>query len=406
MSKLSKLSKAKLGKIFLCVLLLWGCSTSKTFDYTSKPISDCEAAVHILSTGKHQFNFIGNGGKENDFAAYPKLSGIRDENTVWFTFIAPFDGNFKIKMKNEKDPLQMVIFQTFPKNNICEDIRSGKAQVKRFFSAKKVNYIQLSDSIAPNVQFPLALKASERIQLAVVTSPGKKSLTLMEIALIPQQSEELNGTGQGTPVIVDKRNSVRQRCTEIKIRDIESNLPVVAAIKINGLMEANGNYKASDLFLVHEQSANMELRCFARGYYFVDRIETVYSEKSNLINVWMEPSTKEKPRVFQDIQFMPGSNEFYYSSYRKLRRLVDNMVLNPRIKIEIQGHAWDKKTGTSAAKLLSEARAKRVAQFLIDAGIEKSRISTVGFGGTKPIFPEPKTDEQVQANRRVEFLVY
>ena len=54
---------------------------------------------------------------------------------------------------------------------------------------------------------------------------------------------------------------------------------------------------------------------------------------------------------------------------------------------------------------ISEARAKRVMMYLIDNGIDRSRLEAVGYGNTRPIFPEPKFFYEEQANRRVEILV-
>jgi outer membrane protein OmpA-like peptidoglycan-associated protein len=54
---------------------------------------------------------------------------------------------------------------------------------------------------------------------------------------------------------------------------------------------------------------------------------------------------------------------------------------------------------------MSDERAKSVMRYLIENGIQKDRLSTKGFGNSKPIYPKPKNEQEIQANRRVEVMV-
>ena len=96
---------------------------------------------------------------------------------------------------------------------------------------------------------------------------------------------------------------------------------------------------------------------------------------------------------------MPGSET-------KLRRLKDFMALNADLSIEIQGHvnSVGEELGFTAQKL-SESRAKKVMQYLVDNGIAKERMISVGYGNTRPVYPTPKFAAEEQANRRVEILI-
>ena len=53
---------------------------------------------------------------------------------------------------------------------------------------------------------------------------------------------------------------------------------------------------------------------------------------------------------------------------------------------------------------LSLERVKSVKQFLVEKGIEESRLKETGFGGTKPLVGYG-TDDERKVNRRVEFVV-
>ena len=69
----------------------------------------------------------------------------------------------------------------------------------------------------------------------------------------------------------------------------------------------------------------------------------------------------------------------------------------------IEGHT--DATGPDAYNMkLSKARANAARSYLIEQGIESSRLEATGYGETKPIATN-KTKEGRAENRRVEFKV-
>lgn len=77
-------------------------------------------------------------------------------------------------------------------------------------------------------------------------------------------------------------------------------------------------------------------------------------------------------------------------------------ILNeyPNSRFTVEGHT-DSVGSESVNKSLSEARALSVKEFLIDKGIEKFRLSAVGYGESKPIATNKTAAGRTQ-NRRVE----
>lgn len=71
--------------------------------------------------------------------------------------------------------------------------------------------------------------------------------------------------------------------------------------------------------------------------------------------------------------------------------------------IEIQGHT-DSRGSRSKNIRLSRARAAAVREYLIDQGIDSSRLAAKGYGPKKPIASN-KTREGRAQNRRVEFKI-
>lgn len=95
---------------------------------------------------------------------------------------------------------------------------------------------------------------------------------------------------------------------------------------------------------------------------------------------------------------LPGGSAF-------LLELVDTLVRRPTLRLRIEGHTDSQEAGEdSARQQLSEARARAMAELLVQAGVEASRIETVGLGGTRPKAPN-FTPRGRDLNRRVELLL-
>jgi OmpA-OmpF porin, OOP family len=73
------------------------------------------------------------------------------------------------------------------------------------------------------------------------------------------------------------------------------------------------------------------------------------------------------------------------------------------MQIELQGHT-DNVGGVKENQLLSENRSRKVADYLLEHGISTTRITSKGFGASKPIAPNDK-EESRRKNRRVEFMI-
>jgi outer membrane protein OmpA-like peptidoglycan-associated protein len=72
-------------------------------------------------------------------------------------------------------------------------------------------------------------------------------------------------------------------------------------------------------------------------------------------------------------------------------------------KLLIEAHT-DNKASAAYNQDLSDRRAKWVRQYLIQKGIDASRLDSVGRGMTKPIDTNETTEGRAN-NRRVEFVV-
>ncbi|WP_366949848.1 OmpA family protein [Immundisolibacter sp.] len=72
-------------------------------------------------------------------------------------------------------------------------------------------------------------------------------------------------------------------------------------------------------------------------------------------------------------------------------------------RVQIAGHT-DSTGSESYNQQLSERRAQAVADYLASRGVDRARLSTVGYGETRPIATN-ETPEGRQQNRRVEIVL-
>ena len=103
--------------------------------------------------------------------------------------------------------------------------------------------------------------------------------------------------------------------------------------------------------------------------------------------------------VTHDINFATGSAEITLASGAEINRIAGILSGNSS-HYEIAGHTDN--TGTPAKNMtLSQQRAESVKAALVSAGIDASRLTTKGYGDTKPLSPNT-TPEGKANNRRVE----
>jgi outer membrane protein OmpA-like peptidoglycan-associated protein len=104
--------------------------------------------------------------------------------------------------------------------------------------------------------------------------------------------------------------------------------------------------------------------------------------------------------VLEGVYFETGKSAIKAESGAVLDRVAESLVGNPDVKVEVGGHTDN--TGSKATNTrLSTARAKAVMDYLISKGVDKSRLTAVGYGPTKPV-ADNKTVAGRAANRRVE----
>ncbi|MBD2753497.1 PA14 domain-containing protein [Spirosoma validum] len=114
----------------------------------------------------------------------------------------------------------------------------------------------------------------------------------------------------------------------------------------------------------------------------------------------LKPGETVVPR---NVVFSQSDYTLLPESCVELNKLVKALQATPALRVEIAGHTdnvGDKRLNMT----LSEFRAKVVANYLIRHGISDTRITSKGYGGSRPVTDNISETQRAQ-NRRVEFTV-
>jgi outer membrane protein OmpA-like peptidoglycan-associated protein len=106
--------------------------------------------------------------------------------------------------------------------------------------------------------------------------------------------------------------------------------------------------------------------------------------------------------VTLNILFESGKSTIQKESIPMIDQMYELLTGEPALKISIEGHT-DNTGDARLNKTLSDDRAKTVMNALIVKGIDKARLSSIGWGQEKPV-ADNRTEEGRAKNRRVEIV--
>jgi len=117
--------------------------------------------------------------------------------------------------------------------------------------------------------------------------------------------------------------------------------------------------------------------------------------------------------LMKQLHYESGEARIKPEGYQTLDQLVELVkAAPPNQMIRVEGHADSMEIGPSLKSMyatnwdLSKARASGVLRYLVEkTGIDSARISSVGYGATKPVMSNA-TEAGRSRNRRVEIVLY
>ncbi|MDR3668439.1 MAG: OmpA family protein [Ignavibacteriaceae bacterium] len=145
--------------------------------------------------------------------------------------------------------------------------------------------------------------------------------------------------------------------------------------------------------------------------YKVQPSEVDYNKIEEIVKKYRcaSPPAPTIPPVPKDNWVLVGVNFDFNKATLKpesipiLNNAVEILLGHPDVKVEIQGHT-DNVGSDQHNQILSLQRALAVRNYLIAKGVAANRLTTIGYGKTKPIM-DNKTEYGRSMNRRIELKV-
>lgn len=121
------------------------------------------------------------------------------------------------------------------------------------------------------------------------------------------------------------------------------------------------------------------------------------------LDIPLRPIERDAIVELRNLYFPSGSAALAPTSAAELDQLVQLLTENPTLRVRIEGHTDD--VGTAQDNLaLSNRRSAAVVDHLVSKGIPRDRLTSQGFGATRPVAPNTTAEARAR-NRRTELRV-
>ena len=197
-------------------------------------------------------------------------------------------------------------------------------------------------------------------------------------------------------------DQINQKPIAVRLRyaDARANLQIGQTYVVEA--EANG-YEPLTLRMDTEELAKKGE--FLTNILLIPRKKSTVARGKAVVNERIFDNIKagQSLSIEDNVYFDQSSYILRPEAHGQLNRLAEIMNGNSVIKIEIVGHT-DNVGDSRLNQVLSEQRAKVIANYLANQGVLEANITHRGEGQTKPLAPND-TEENRRRNRRVQFLV-
>ncbi len=276
-----------------------------------------------------------------------------------------------------------------------------------FYAYVKKNYREyISGRIIERLEKGKAYKISFYVSLSENSAYAVKNFGILFYANKPRISFE------SKPILAEELSKSNPRLSFFSMETKEYLRNGYEWEKVEKIYTANGTESFFTIgnFSTNRKTKKLKVRS-PKGpndsYYYIDdvSIEPLIKEKPQIAEVSKrlkeEVIKTNKVYTFKDVLFDFDKSDLLDISIKELNQLYEYLNTNLDLSIEIYGHS-DSKGLDKRNKELSQERAKAVADYLISQGLSISRITSFGFGSSKPISSND-TEEGRKLNRRVEF---
>ncbi len=255
-----------------------------------------------------------------------------------------------------------------------------------------------------NIGYPINTEAEE--SSFVVTPLGDMAIYASE------RLEGLGGLDLYQFELYQEARPIAATYVKGKITSKADNRPIKARFEIrnikNGLIVSSGysDGVSGDYLACLPVGSQYAFSAKAEGYLFYsDGFSLVGNDGKEAFekDIQLERVEIGKSIVLNNIFFETNSSTLMPESSVELATLIKLLEENPNLKVEIEGHTDN--IGEADYNLeLSKRRAEAVKTYLVEKGIALERLSSKGYGFSKPI-TDNSTEQARALNRRTEIRI-
>jgi outer membrane protein OmpA-like peptidoglycan-associated protein len=198
-----------------------------------------------------------------------------------------------------------------------------------------------------------------------------------------------------------------------KVIDADSNQPLHAVISLvnnetNQVVERIYSHRGTgDFELIIPHGGNYGVATEVAGYLFnsINFNLPQFAEYQEIdTHILMMKAEVGSKVVLKNIFFDTGKSDLKNESVAELEKVREMLVANMTMKVQINGHTDN--TGNAVTnRLLSLERAEAVVKYLVEKGVDPSRLSAKGYGSERPLVSNDDETGGREINRRTEIEI-
>lgn len=383
------------------------------FNQFRKPIyADCDSPI-VIKVFKRQtygptvppLGF----GKQQEIQSAVKNSSLafsEEHHSAWYLLKMYFDGEveFQIVPQDSSNDYDFLLYP-YKDSSFC--VLLAKGQIKPLRSNIRRNdtgnkgVTGLSHGAIQELQ---AQGPGAQFSKSILVKKGDQYMLVLDNVYDGGKGHSINFTYRKEALIAGTVTDERGKAipaAEISLTDSTGVLVAETKADDSGKYRIQANMTEFTDYL---------LTAFHAKHFFTEEvINTRTHTDSTLANLRaVLPELKKGLLVkMKSINFYGDSPIPLPSAQVGMQTLNKLMHKNPSLQILIEGHVNgnDPRPDLEKYQKLSDYRANAIRDYLIEKGIEKSRIQTVGMSNRNMLFPNPKSAKEQSANRRVEIKI-
>jgi outer membrane protein OmpA-like peptidoglycan-associated protein len=418
------LMKKKLTLILFVLTIAFNLKVSATNGQLDAKNSNY-VVIGAFSIPKNAIEFTENAKKQNFKAEF----AINPNRNLFYVYVLhtgdkkmAFDEANKLRTGSPFDDTWVYT------GLLGEDLELGKGSDINPVTGEKIVRIEANDHnttselTASTTILPEKINPEKNNEVKQITET-EKSVPAVEPVLVSTVEEVEEGSKKFLFKIFTASNKDIQG--DVDLMDLDKTKPKKMA-----------SYRGNEPVNVKpaNKSGNIALVCEVFGYRKIQTV-TNFNEPLATEGITVEENKTIVP--FELVRLKKGDYAVMYNVYfykdagimrpeskYEVNSLLDMLKENPKYKIRIHGHTngnahgkvvsmgdsknffaltADVKEGFGSAKKLSEERAKVIQSYLINQGVDPTRMQIKAWGGKKPVYEEDHT--LAQANVRVEIEI-